>query len=264
MLKQYDGFVTSLSLTNADNLSIAAERYIKLFNTAPIEIRDSGFVIFNKFYEKLALKLDDLPEKETMDLDKYYAYADSVEIPDSIVNYVKHLKQDGFDLREEEGSMYIVEDRDFIVSRFYDVVSPVMKQYLIQVNKENKNIYAEDASIIIGYKELVDRAIWWEHFAKNHPAFACEQQARNQNMIYLELLLEGMDNTWVIQPETKKLEAYFEKAYSYLERTYPLSETGKIVMPYFHYLANQQNIKADSLLKDYNRKGIINQSLSDE
>jgi len=258
LLNEYASFIDSISSPRIENSTIAAKKYQSLFKSAGADIRDTAFTIFDKYYERLTDKLDNSAERESIDLDTYFAYSTShPKVPQKVAQYVKRLTQNGFRVGEEEGMCYIQQDRDFVATWFYNYVSPVMKKYLIQLNKENKLIYMEDAGITINYDELVDRALWWEQFVKNQPYFIAKKSAVANQRTYLTLLIEGSDNTWVMDPETKKLDDYFKKAYADVENKSPSSDVGKTVIPYYHLLLNGQTASADSLLRDYRKRNII-------
>jgi hypothetical protein len=171
---QYAHFLDSLNTSVPQSAVKATDMYARLFKGKSQQVCDTAFTIFNGFYKKLADSLEQVNYKDSTDLDKYYAYTDGPkesDIPIDVRSYVKNLRYNGFDIKEEEGAMYVAQDRDFVAKYFYSFVSPIMKQFLVQVNKEYKEIYMEDASIVIGEKGLVDRAIWWEEFEKKYPDF---------------------------------------------------------------------------------------------
>jgi hypothetical protein len=160
LLNEYASFIDSISSPKIENSTVAAKKYQSLFKSAGADIRDTAFTIFDKYYERLTDKLDNSAERESMDLDTYFAYSNThPKVPQKVAQYVKTLTENGFRVGEEEGMCYIQQDRDFLVKWFYKYVSSPMKEYLIQLNKENKLIYMEDAGIIINYDELVDRAL---------------------------------------------------------------------------------------------------------
>lgn len=249
ILKQYQQFVNSLDTNDMTTSTKAAEKFKVLFKGHTC---DTAFTIFDKYYERLTNVLDDHHHNDTIDYDRYLLYEDSAKhMPQKIREYTDKLAANGFTTAVSEGSTYVTEDRDFVGKWFHNYVSPVMKEYLTQLNKESKDIIMDDASILISAEELVDRTVWWEKFASNHPHFLLHKEAQNHHLDHLETLLEGSENTQVVDFESHVLTPYFEDAYKYAKSKYPSSETAKKVAPYYKFLIQGKKASAGSLLKVY-------------
>lgn len=252
ILKQYQAFVNSLDTNDMATSTMAAEKFQVLFKGQNQNTCDTAFTIFDKYYEHVTNVLDDRHHKDTVDYDRYLVYEDSSRhMPEKVKQYTDKLAANGFGTTVSEGSTYVTEDRDFVAKWFYSYVSPAMKDYLIQLNKESKVIIMDDASILINSNELIDRAVWWENFAKQYPNFILHKQAKNNFLETFETLLEGSENTQVLDIESHQLSSYFEDAYKYVESKYPSSETAKKITPYYKFLLQGKKASADSLLKVY-------------
>ncbi|SDE51755.1 hypothetical protein SAMN05216464_10711 [Mucilaginibacter pineti] len=256
-LNKYAAFIDSLSGADAATAQQAAKRYTLLFNRQNTTICDAGFIIFSTYYDKLNATLDDQHQKDTADYNKYLVNGDKHPMPAKMTAYINLLSENGFEFAQEEGATYVTQDRDFITRWFYRYVSPVMREYLTQVNMENKNIYMHDAGISITPDQLVERAIWWEDFYKLHSGFVLVNQAKSTADTYLALLLQGSDNTPVTEYNTKALTTFFKDAYTLLQKKYPTSDAGKLAIPYYQLLLNGKDATANSLLKAYVAKGFI-------
>lgn len=255
LLNEYRIFLNSLNSTDAETSTFAAKKLNSLFKGQSNPICDTAFMLFSNYYDKLNNDLDDSQRKDTtLNLEKYFIRDDkskTQKLSEKTKLYIDRLAENGFNVYLSEGDAYIGQDRDFIAKWFYGLVSPTMKKYLIQLNKENKKIYIEDASIMISPTELVDRTVWWENFVKENPNFILSKTSDENASDYLKNLLEGTDNSQVINDDTNKLNPFFAEAYDYAENKYPSSETaGKISL--YHQLLLKGEIKgADSLLKIY-------------
>ena len=160
ILTQYQDFVNSLDTNDMTTSTKAAEKFTALFKGQDQNTCDTAFTIFDKYYERLANVLDDHHHKDTVDYDRYLVYEDSAKyMPEKVKLYTDKLAANGFTTIVSEGSTYVTEDRDFVAKWFYRYVSPAMKEYLTQLNKESKDIIMDDASILISSKELVDRTV---------------------------------------------------------------------------------------------------------
>ncbi|SEO94838.1 hypothetical protein SAMN05428947_105186 [Mucilaginibacter sp. OK283] len=256
LFNQYVVFIKSLNLTDPENATKAARRYADLFKGQAPATCDTAFLIFSAYYDKLNNSLDDThfnraDRSDTILINK----VKPGKLPVKVAKYLKQLNDNGFTIIMEEGDTYVGQDRDFIARWFYDSVSPVMKVYLEQLNNENKAVYIEDASIIISAKRLVDREIWWEQFVKDNPGFISIADAAINQKSYLQALLQGTDNTWVMD-DKNNLSDYFKDAYSYLLDKYPLSSAAKLVAPYYTFLKEGRRYRADSLMNVYKKEGI--------
>src|SRR5215216_2950905 len=155
LFNQYVVFIKSLTFTNPENATKAAAKYATLFKGREAATCDTAFLIFSKYYDKLSLELDDIYQRATGMVDSDLTGKIKPEkLSANAGNYLDRLKSNGFDIAKDEGTTYVSQDRDFIARWFYDDVSPVMKMYLEQLNKENKDVYIKGASITISAKQL--------------------------------------------------------------------------------------------------------------
>jgi hypothetical protein len=261
LLKMYDVFLIKLDTVHIENSTSAALKYRELFKGKDKNTCDSAFLLFEKYYERLDNSLDNLHNKDTTikydslinDSDGGYSRALSNEL----LSYATKLKDNGFRVYMSEGDTYIGSERNFIAKWFYSYISHDMKEYLVQLNKEEKEGFSEDAGLIIGPKSFVDRTVWWEKFVAKHPHSIIINTAKNNWKSYLSTLLRGMDNSSVLQYDQKTLNSYYKTAYSYLQNSFPATQTNKVINPYFRLLLKQDTIKANKLINEYEEKKAI-------
>jgi hypothetical protein len=260
VLKEYQKFVSKLDTLNVETATVAANKYQDLFQKEDVSVRDKGFIIFNNHYEKLDRGINEVHEKDTTDFDPLIMVdisGKSLPVSQKLKDYDEKLKKNGFQVSSTEGMSYIQQDRDFIAKWFYSYVSPQMKEYLQQLNKENKEGFQEDAGLAIEAKQYVNRIVWWDKFIQKNQGFPLIDEAKEHRKYLLTFLLIGMDNSPILSYETNTLDDYYSTAYTYLQNSYPNSETNKIVNPYFKALLQNDNKKATTLLNDYKKKGVI-------
>ena len=259
-LSAYQSFIDTLDSLDVNTASLAAQKYQILFQQEEAPIRDSGYILFNNYYEKLERNLNELHVKDTAD---YYALLPGYTTnkrntpTDRQKQYVESLHKNGFQLASAEGMTYIIPDLDVISSWFDAYVTPTMKEYLIQLNKENKEGFAADAGITISPQQLVDRTTWWEGFIKRNPSFVLLNETKEQRKYLFTVLILGMENTPVKSYQNGDLEPFYKTAYDYLQKTYPESETNQLVAPYYKALQRKQTKLADSLINEYRSKGYL-------
>jgi hypothetical protein len=173
LFKQYSQFLSKLDTGNMESSGVAARKYVDLFGNQGKNNCDSAYMIFDEFYEKLTNHIDELSRRDTtIKYDslltdsnrKYYS-----KLSEKLTLYAQKLKDNGLRVYQSEGDDYIGQDLDFVAKWFYKYVSPAMKLYLIQLNKEDKEGFSEDAELIISPYQFVNRTIWWEKFASKYP-----------------------------------------------------------------------------------------------
>lgn len=270
--EKYQKFVMNLDTTKMSSSKQAIEKYKELYATATQEEADEGFLIFDKLYISLALSLDDqhyIAGEEEGIYDKYAqiagiynGYNDGKDAPPEMLAYHKELANHGFGIGMAEGSTYVLQNRDFMKDVFYDKVSQPMKKYLIQQNKQSKEIYASDGGLVISPTHLAELVVWAEKFIKENPTFHSKllENVKWDRKAYLTILFEGMDNTPVFDYETKKLNKDFEEAYKTLITTYSETETATIIKPYYEAIKNNDTKKQKELIAKYQEKDIISKN----
>jgi len=257
LLKDYSLFLIKLDTTVFESSTVAAKKYVELFKDQNSNTRDSAFFIFNKFYGILNNSLDDLHRKDTtIKYDSLLTDSNNhlPKLSPKLAAYHQKLKDNGFKIYMSEGDTYIGEDLDFIAKYFYDNVSEPVRDYLIQLNKEDKEGLDEDAGLTISPYKLADRTVWWEKFVQRYPGIIVTDKAKTNWKDYFDTLTGGMDNSPVVD-SNDFVNSYYKAVYSHLQKAYPTSKTNILIAPYFKLLLNKQNDKAEALLMKYEKKG---------
>jgi hypothetical protein len=256
----YRSFLLTLDTNKMESSTKAAVEFTNLFKGQPANICDRAYFLFDKYDEKLCENIDKNHFKDTSiiydslltgSLKTHY------QLSDKLKRYAQKLKDNGFKVYTSEGVTYIGRDLDLVAKWFYKYVSPVMKEYLIQLNKEDKEGFAEDAGLTISPRQFVDRTVWWEKFTVKYPGSIVYNEAEKNWKEYLGTLLYGMENSPVITYSEKSIHNYYKDAYTYLNYSYPSTKTNKIVNPYFKLLLQENADEANRLLKQYRKNQII-------
>jgi hypothetical protein len=249
---EYFQFLKNLDPNKIENLSAAVSRYQKLFEHADKQTSDTAFYQFWLFYNST---MDSITNKFSVERD-YNSLAHLSQINDVIPDdKKKELKKEYSNLREEdfqlqqqlieigmmldmeEGYLYVnIGSSDFIKNNFQKFLSAEMNKFILQTCKERKEKYAGDGAIIIPVKEVAVRAIWWELFLNEFPNFMLSNEAEVNYDIYLEALLQGLDNTPAFDYETQILGNEFKEAYQFVLKSHGNSKTSKIISEYLKVL----------------------------
>ncbi|ALI99085.1 hypothetical protein [Rufibacter tibetensis] len=259
-LNEFEKFVSHLDSAEVSSISEAAQEYASLFKEKPVALADSGYVIFEKFYQRVDKTINKTHQSSSTDFNLVLA-SNAPSAPQQTQKFKEYnqtLQENGFEVASKEEGTYLKQNRAFIATHFYPFISPTLKEYLEQVNKETREGFAEDGSLTIIEEELVSRVIWWEGFVAKHPSFIYTEESKARKKYYLTVLLEGLVNTPVLSLERKnKIDTYFAVAYQELYKCAPQSEANKLVQPYFKALLRPDKTQAYALLKQYRQAGVI-------
>ncbi|GAA4309403.1 hypothetical protein GCM10023183_26570 [Nibribacter koreensis] len=254
----YHALLDNLAIGKAENVSIAVEKYKALYKGQPVTSADTGYVLFENFYQKVNDELNKVHEYDTAEY--FISLVNDSEEPISkqLQEYRDLVQANGFLVDYQDGSTYLKQNRDFIARHFYPFVSSTMQKYLAQVEKENEDGFSTDGGIFITETEFVNRILWWENFVKQNPAFVMIWQSKEKQKEYLTYFLEGMDNTPVMDmADSTKVNSYFADGYKLLDKVGPTSEANRLVKPYFQALQKGGKATAYRLLEEYREKELI-------
>lgn len=258
-LNEYRIYLKSLDTLHPASTTIAAEKYAELFKSADQNTRDSAFSVFKDFYNKIDQILDNNRDI-TISYDSLIT--DSAGhlpmLSPHLSTYAQTLKDNGFKVYMSEGAPYIGQDLDFEAKWFYVYLSQPLKEFLTQLNKEDKEGFSVDAGLVITPEQLADRTVWWEKFAKNHAETIVARPSLENWRSYLGTMMVGMDNSTVTEPgHPENLNPYFKAAYSRVMNNYPATQTARLIGPYFKLLTDKNAAGAQKLVKEYKAKNLI-------
>jgi len=256
-ITEFKAFIAQLDSSDITTVTKATEKYKSIFTGQPALLCDSAFVVFQALYDSLEMHLSIKNQSDTTNYEPLL-YEGQVAVPKALKDYRKNLTLNGFKLSASEGVTYIEQDRNFIAKNFYSLVSPVMKDYLSEIQLENKQGFAIDGAITISPQQLVDRNVWYEKFIGTNPGFVFISNCKDYQKAYLTYLLCGYEKTSVYSNrQTEELSDFYVNAYTYLLAKCADSQTAKNVLPYYDALKQKQAATAQTILKNYHIKGLI-------
>ena len=252
---EYRAFIHQLDSTDVASALLATDKFKTLFANQSTGLCDSAYVVYQNLMDTIDLKIN---EKLGNDTTNYSAIYMGEPVSKKIKDFQTYLQKNGFKLSSSEGTVYIEQDRSFVVKNLSTMMSEPMKAYLLQIEKENREGFSEDAAITIKPKQHVDRIIWYENFIKANAGFILIENCKNYKKAYLSYLLQGIDNTPLYSDaEQMTLEPYYATAFKYLLKTYPEAETTLLVTPYYEAIKQKQKATINDLIKKYTIKGLI-------
>ncbi|WP_312900809.1 tetratricopeptide repeat protein [Chryseobacterium taichungense] len=226
--------------------SNTTEDYIKAVewykNKTAKEVADNSPEQNNKLYEdylkirnKYTLCLSENLSKVLIYYANYYdSETNSYKFPENIKKLSAELKKGDLEFREVgEGYTEIWSVPGHYFSVFKNKVTPDYNSYIEQLEKESEGLYAADAGIMISWKELGDRTVFWENFIKKYPQSPLLPRAKEIYGNYITDYLFGMDNTPTYEYSDSKLYDENREEFNRIIRKYPnsyVAEKAKALM----------------------------------
>lgn len=251
----YRSYIHTLDSSKVESATLAVNKFKQDFNGKSSDLCDLAYIELQQLLDTIELRLN---EKLDTDTTNYIPLFENGKLPAKLQKAKKELEKNGFMYASSEGITYITQNRGFVISNLQSYFTKTMQTYLIQIDKENKEGFMEDAGIVITPQQYVDRVIWHEKFIADNPDFVLVKNCKAYKKAYLTYLLTGIDNTSLYDYEDEtKLSTYFQQAYNYALKTYPESETASIIQPYMQAIEQKQKTVVEQLLKKYTIKGLI-------
>jgi hypothetical protein len=165
-------------------------------------------------------------------LDEYVNYYDAeskgYKFPENIKKLNAKLNKGGLEFMEiGEGYTEIWSLPDHYFSVFKDKVTPDYNDYIQQLSKESEGLYSADAGLVISWKELGDRTIFWENFMKKYPKSPLISRVKEMYNSYLYDYLFGMDNTPTHEHSDGTLYDENRQEFNRIIKKYPNSNAAK-------------------------------------
>lgn len=180
---EYETYLKSLDKEQPNHVKAAILNYEWLFKNSDTAICDSGYALFNEFYEEVGRYMqnhqspEDIPVKRKKEM-------------------LKQLKQYGFTTEATEGTLIYINDRDSVNPKFYPFVSASMKQFMQQQHQEtNHGRSGGEGSMAITPEIFAERYVFWQRFMQQHPDFLLKHWVFAYSRSYAEDLVFGMENT---------------------------------------------------------------------
>ena len=190
----------------------------------------------DKLYEDY-LKIRDkytvcLSENLSKVLEEYVNYYDSesdgYRFPENVKKLSAELKKGGLEFREVgEGYTEIWSLPDHYFSIFKDKVTPDYDIYIEQLSKESVGLYSADAGLVISWKELGERTVFWENFIKKYPTSPLISRVKEMYNNYLYDYLFGMDNTPTHEFSDGTIYDENREEFNRIIKKYPNSDVAK-------------------------------------
>ncbi|WP_091019791.1 MULTISPECIES: hypothetical protein [Paenibacillus] len=125
---------------------------------------------------------------------------------------LQQARDSGYRLVMLEGSLYPIMNY-MAFQKYISYVKPDIKQYINIMAVETSNLAADDGALVIGYQEILNRAMNQERFLNEYPKSNRLQQVKNLMNNYTLYTFYGLNNTPLFDYETNKMTANAQKGY---------------------------------------------------
>jgi hypothetical protein len=229
------------------------DRFREKMQGKPDHIVDQGVPVLDWYIDSTVLHLNtalsqskDFPDFEKLGYPDENG-KDHVPAP-STQKKIEEWKACGLYLDFPEGMITINANPGLTTPVLDPLVTPAMKTYLEQRAKENKEGWSVDAALIITPQQLAERAVFWDEFLVQNPTFAYVPRIRTLAEWYANDLITGQNNTPALGYEGGILDPEFKKAYEWVLKEHPKTETARKVQEWYDILkasAWKQSKKSD-------------------
>ncbi|MDA3557586.1 hypothetical protein MKL42_08770 [Acinetobacter sp. AOR15_HL] len=98
-------------------------------------------------------------------------------------------------LYQGEGMFTYRRQPNYLVDVFSKALTADQKEFLTRMAKDNQNIFYNDGALAVSWKELTERALFWEKFIQKYPKSYFIGDAKLLFNEYRYFIFFGLDNT---------------------------------------------------------------------
>lgn len=202
----------------------------------------------------MLFRLEELQKKELPKLEEKYYSDDKIQLE------MQKIYQPGFDLKdldkiqdpelkdllsETKAMGYKVETAEGMFfpfmnyenyKKYSDYVTADAKEYIELMAVETNKTPIKDAALMIGWDEIIKRALAQEQFIKNYESSAKMNEVKELQKRYITFMLYGANNTPLFSYDTKVMTPEAKSAYTNAVQNYKDSEMLKILGQYMDIL----------------------------
>jgi hypothetical protein len=233
-VERYRSLLAQIQTSDPVALTRAISFFESVFNQTSSASADMAFGEFLKFHRRLLQHY-----QSRVNLTAYQSLSAEIQ------NYgsanmemdatTRQLDANGlsFGIKNNK-QVYLKENVDFLMRRFFRMVSPTLREYLEQYAVENESPAMEGDQIAIPITELAAYTVFWDKFLARHPHFSLKEQIAGQRKHYASLLLSGTFG----EPAFKSnvLNDDFKEAYKVMTRQMGISTVIKAMQQYLGIL----------------------------
>lgn len=158
----------------------------------------------------------------------------------------------GFKVETTEGMFFPIINYEFM-KKYTPFAAGDIKGYIDIMAEESNKVPAKDAGLMIGWDEIIKRALAQEEFIVKHGSSAKAESIKKLQKKYISFILHGLDNTPLFWYDTKIMVPEAREAYEKAVKDNENSELAKLLGKYMEILEKsgyKQSKEADEFRKD--------------
>ncbi|MDF2944797.1 MAG: hypothetical protein K0S01_3655 [Herbinix sp.] len=181
---------SNIEAVTPDNASTMMLRFEELQIQNQTKLED-------KYFPEIIQKSFQEADQKGIDFNEIDEQTDS-----SLRDLLQETKDSGYKLEQAEGFYFPVIDYS-VYQQFAAYVTPDIKDYINITTVESGQVFAKDAALVIGWDEVIKRALSQETFLTNHSNSVKADVVKGLYQKYEKISMFGLNNTPLFDYETK-------------------------------------------------------------
>ncbi|GEM_PF-380742 len=146
--------------------------------------------------------------KSEFDLSKLDSIQDA-----EVKSLIDETKAMGYKVETAEGMFFPIINYEFL-KKFSSYAEDDMKDYIDIMAAESNKVPAKDGALVIGWDEVIERALAQENFMAKHSSSAKVGSIKELQKKYIMFILYGLNNTPLFSYDTKMMNPEAKDAYT--------------------------------------------------
>ncbi|MDD4238241.1 MAG: hypothetical protein PHT62_06770 [Desulfotomaculaceae bacterium] len=238
-LTQNDAGVEEIAGFIADNITYVSEEDASKLVDQFEQIQK------DKISELETLFFDDTMQSKI--ISEYSSITAGNEIKDTeLKELLAKTKNSGYKVETAEGTYFPIIDYSFY-KEFRDNVAPDLKDYINIMAVESDKVPAKDAALVIGWDDVLNRALDMEEFLSEHQDSMKADEVKELYKKYFTFTLYGLNNTPLFSYGSNTMDAEAREVYEKVVKDTGNSEFLKTLGEYMTLIKNNNYTLNDEI-----------------
>lgn len=178
---------------------------------------------------------------------EYSSITAGTEVKDAeLKELLAQTKNSGYKVETAEGTYFPIIDYSFY-KPFRDSVTPDFKDYINIMTKESDKVPAKDAALVIGWDDVLNRALDMEEFLNEHQDSMKADEVRELYKKYFTFTLYGLNNTPLFSYGSNNMDTEAREVYERVVKDTGNSEFLKTLGEYMTLIKNNNYTLNDEI-----------------
>jgi hypothetical protein len=181
--------------------------------------------------------------KPGFDLDKIDDIQDA-----ELKSLLTETRDMGYKVETAEGMYFPIMNYEYL-KKYSPYASADIKDYIDIMAVETNKVPAKDAALMIGWDEVIERALAQESFIRKYGSSATIESMKELQKRYLTFMLYGLNNTPLFSYDTKTMDPEAKEAYTKAVKENGNSELMQLLGKYMEVLEKSNFKQSDEVEK---------------